>query len=252
MIDDYADAQANHSEEEIIDLCCGAIHTENSFIKSHPRALEFILYYDELSFSNPLGAEASKNKFGVLYFTLANFPPHIRSHLDFIFLLGLAQANDVKGELIENLLKPLVAELKTFANGLHLGLEHNTRLFFGYPFIFVGDTPALNHLFGIKEGVCSSFRKCRQGFASRNDFGSKFDINLFKKRNVEEHIVEAMQVEMESGTNNSSTSKEEGITRLNSLFQLANVCNCNPFTQAPDDLMHVLFEGIVPCYEIIF
>ena len=229
----------------IEDLCCGSLSVKHHFIVAHPTCLKFIIYYDELTFSNPLGAAAINTKYGVFYFTLGNFPPSLRSHLDFIFLLGIGRAADLKGAGIEDMLKPLVAELKLFSRGVTMKVAGQSKKIFGFPLLFLGDTRAANHLFGLKEGVGTSFRKCLQCFASRDDMCTKVDLTFFRKRKLEDHLVAASQIEME-GKDSGKTSMETGITRLSSLFSLSACCNFQPFEQCPDDVMHVLFEGIVP------
>ena len=46
------------------------MHTINSISRSHPNALQILLYYDDVEFTNPLGSHKNKHKqgtFEVLY-----------------------------------------------------------------------------------------------------------------------------------------------------------------------------------------
>lgn len=54
-----------------------------------PPRLGFAHYYDDVEVVNPLGAARTKHKVGLHYVQLLNAPPHIRSELDVIFLVGV-------------------------------------------------------------------------------------------------------------------------------------------------------------------
>ena len=54
-----------------------------------PARLAFAHYYDDVEVVNPIGAARTKHKIGLHYAQLLNAPPHIRSQLDVIFLVGV-------------------------------------------------------------------------------------------------------------------------------------------------------------------
>ena len=56
----------------------------------------------------------------------------------------------------------------------------------------------------------------------------------------------ASQIEYDLMRGKTDSSRDFGITRMSSLFNLRESCEFDPFEQTPDDLFHVLFEGIVP------
>ena len=215
-------------------------------MKQQEVCLQLIIYYDELTITNSIGNATTKNKLGLFYFTLTNFPPLFRSHLDFIFLLAVCKSEYAGGKGIDSVLRPLIDELNTLSNGItESELGSSTKLHVA-PLLFVGDTPALYHILAIKESVGASYRKCRQCFASREDFAQKFEIELFRKRTIAEHRLLCAQVEHDILQGQQDTSIETGITRYSAIFALRSSLNFDPFTQSPQDLMIVLLEGIIP------
>ncbi len=206
-----------------------------------------MLYFDEVILTNPLGHTAKAHKYGMIYFTLADLPLHLRCHLDFIFLVGVARAEIMSSDTIDDILKFIVNDLNELAQyKLYDTARGKVNISCNLSLI-VGDTPAINRLLGLKEGVGFSFMKCRHCFANKEDFDIYFDLELFKKRNVSEHNVLCAQL-LYSKTQSSSAeySKETGINRYSALFQINDMCTFDPFLQSPHDLMHILFEGIIP------
>jgi len=54
-----------------------------------PARLAFCHYYDDVEVTNPIGVARTKHKLGLHYAMLLNVPPHLRSELDVIFLVGV-------------------------------------------------------------------------------------------------------------------------------------------------------------------
>lgn len=70
------------------------------------------LYYDEFECASPLGSKKGIHKVGCLYFILRNLPPSLNSALMNIHLVSLFYAQDTKKYGIDEILKPLVKDLK--------------------------------------------------------------------------------------------------------------------------------------------
>lgn len=91
---------------------------DGSYFKSHPLfsgskfAIQVQLYYDEFECANPLGSKKGIHKVGCLYFILRNLPPSLNSALMNIHLVSLFYAQDAKKYGIDEILKPLVKDLK--------------------------------------------------------------------------------------------------------------------------------------------
>ena len=65
------------------------------------------LFYDDLEVGNALGSHAGKQKFGVLYTSIACLPPRIASRLSSIFLTLLVNSQDKKVSAMKIFLKKL-------------------------------------------------------------------------------------------------------------------------------------------------
>ena len=47
-----------------MDFCDGSFYREQPVFKSHPQAVQVIVYYDDIEVVNPLGAKAGAHKLG--------------------------------------------------------------------------------------------------------------------------------------------------------------------------------------------
>ena len=57
-----------HVRTDIIiirDFCDGEFVKNHTVFTNHPKALQFIIYYDDIEVANPLGAKAGKHKLGM-------------------------------------------------------------------------------------------------------------------------------------------------------------------------------------------
>lgn len=247
IIDSYRKAHEKAQEEpEISDILTAELATAKRAVHYDEGSFNLMIYYDEVTIANPLGTAAQKHKIGAFYFTLCEFPPEIRSHLDFIYLLAVGNAETLKSKGIEIVLRPLVNEIRELSSGRVFQTSSGSRKIRILPFLLLGDTPALNHLIGFKEAVGASFRKCRTCFASKDDISKTLELSLFQKHTVEQYRISAAQVEMDLNAGEFRSSIDTGITRLSSIFEWTRLNDFNPFIQSPDDLMHVLLEGIIP------
>ena len=50
----------------IVDFCDGDICANHPLFSRDPRAIQILLYYDDVEVVNPLGSKTSKHKFGTL------------------------------------------------------------------------------------------------------------------------------------------------------------------------------------------
>lgn len=122
------------------DLCDGAGFSGHPLFGIYTCALQIILYYDDVEICNPLGSKRSKHKLGtiplsslsglyltimycynpqrfylyvgLLYFTLGNLLPQNRSSLQHIYLVGVVKKRILKTYGMNEILKPIVKDLK--------------------------------------------------------------------------------------------------------------------------------------------
>lgn len=81
---------------------------------------EFILplfvYYDDLEVENPLGSHSGKNKFGVVYVSIACLPAYLASLLDSIIFAMIMRSEDMKKCTNKFIFRNLISELNLLRN----------------------------------------------------------------------------------------------------------------------------------------
>jgi hypothetical protein len=232
---------------ELYDICDGRLFCNHSLFKEHPNALQVILYYDEFSAVNPVSPASTKLKMGAVYFILANIDPALRSKLEAINLLMLFPYTLLKTYTFDQILEPVVEELKVLssAEGYAFKVKRKVVHLKGALLAVIGDTPALAKVGGFKEGVGFATRKCRHCMAYNPKIGKEFTEDKFVMRTLEMHRQHCEYIERNGISENerSHFSKIYGINRRSCLVDLPYF---DVTKQLPEDIMHVLFEGLFP------
>ena len=100
---------------------------DGTFVHTHPlfsiddRSLKILLYYDDVNVINPLTNKV--HKIGFFYYELANICCKQRSKLKSIHLFAACKVDYIKKYGIDEILKPLVEELKILAGALWISLS---------------------------------------------------------------------------------------------------------------------------------
>lgn len=63
------------------DFCDGEFYSKNELLSADSKSLEFVLYYDDFTASNPIGHMIKFFKIGAFCMMLGNIPPKHRSQL---------------------------------------------------------------------------------------------------------------------------------------------------------------------------
>lgn len=210
---------------------------KNPVLQEHPDALRFVLYYDDLEVCSPLKSKAGKHKLGAFYLHLDNIPLKYRSNLDLICVVGLVNANLVKGKNygMDAALEHLVDTLKKFEDGVIL---RNGKKVYGTLIATIGDNLGAHAIGGFKEGF-TAHRMCRFCSATHAEAKkmTKEDISLL--RNKETHSRQCDKVQTTRGKN-EPLSKEYGVNRDSLLNQLKSY---HVIEGLPPDLLHDITEG---------
>ena len=116
-----------HSSTDDImrDFCDGAIISNDNYFQQNPSALQIILFYDDAEFCNPIGHRTKKHSMGLIYWTIANLHPKLRSTYSSIFLLAVAHTKYIKKFGLKNLLVNFIATLKDLDLGIVLNVKGN-------------------------------------------------------------------------------------------------------------------------------
>ncbi|CAI5671395.1 unnamed protein product [Oreochromis niloticus] len=217
------------------------------YFQNHPLfsqqkyALQILLYYDDFETANPLGSKKGIHKLGCIYFTLKNLPPKVNSVLMNVHLAALFYTEDLKKYGFEEILKPLIDDLKILEiKGILLPFTEEPV--FGSVVQVTGDNLALNGLLGFVESF-SATNWCRFCLVNKEEIQSVFneDSSDIVLRSRELHIEHC-----------NALSEDPALT---SVYGVKRSCVLNSleYFHSTDnyavDIMHDLLEGVVQ-YEL--
>ncbi|XP_043474416.1 uncharacterized protein LOC122506359 [Leptopilina heterotoma] len=221
----------------------GEIYKENPFFRENPNALAILFYYDDLTVTNPLGANCKKHNLSMFYWSPGNIEPRLRSNKNSIYLYSIVKTNFLKKYGIQKFLEPLVKEMNILqTEGLRISVGNEIKIFKGSILFSSGDNPASAFLGGYKRSV-SAHCLCRTCMATESTWKEKFNESEFTLRNVETHNHHLRAINEENITKNEKNKRkvEFGINERSPLLDINNldVTKC-----LPQDGMHVLIEGV--------
>ena len=104
-----------HSDGLLEDFCDGSLFKVHPLFSCDPCALQIIAYFDELEVCNPLGSHVKKHKLGLVFFTLGNIHPKVRSLLKAINLVAVASSIVIDKYGMNKVLEPFVHDLNILA-----------------------------------------------------------------------------------------------------------------------------------------
>lgn len=198
------------------------------------KLLALQLYFDEFEVCNPLGSKRGKHKVLAGYLTIFNGSPKCRSKLSDKCLVLLAKASLVKKFGLQEIMKPLLADLHELeVNGVALGEE----IVKGSLLYLSGDNLS-SHEFGAFRTCFSSGPICRFCLATRDDIQKKWNEKEFVLRTKDAHVRHVQLV-----ATDSTLSSIYGVVGKSCLSEVDSF----DVTQGlPPDIMHDIFEGVIP------
>ena len=229
---------------KLSDFCDGSIFKLHPLFGADPNALQIIGYYDELEVVNPIGSYVSKHKLGCLFFMLGNIRPRYRSTLKAINLVAVGKHEDICKYGMDTFMSPFVDDLKAlFCDGIPVTIGSETRTFFGGLLAFLADNLAAHAVGGFKESMSFALRICRSCMITADQSQLCVMEDSCQLRCPETHFEQCQLLE---GPLESHYSTNFGINRCSIL---EDVPGFSVVTSLPHDIMHDLFEGVVP-YEM--
>ena len=246
-----AEAQLHQGNNAIFtDFCDGTLFKEHPMFSSDEKALQLLLYYDDVNVCNPLTNKP--HKLCLFYYQLANIVPIYRSKLRSIKLFAVCSYKTFKRykeKAMQEILEPLVSDVQLL--GRDDGYTFTTSLgqvkLRGAVLAFLADTPASHASAGFKEGVGGARRKCRHCMATFDSMQEYFEEELFELRDKDTHEEHLCSIEnAPSQYLRQYFSKEYGINQRSVLCKLPYF---DITKQLPQDIMHIFLEGILE-YEI--
>ena len=227
------------------DLYDGQIVNENQSLTHGD--LSLLLYYDEIDICNPLGSKAGVHKMSMFYYSFANVDIKFRSKLEAIRLLAVAESRLVKKYGVDKILEPFISDMIALSNGVDMMFDKEIKTIKAHLIAVLGDTPACHSLGGFKEGVGFAFSKCRECMCTSQNMTQAFDSLSFTPRCLTTHLQQCNEIDLaDTEYMKSHLCTTFGINRRSSLLKVPNFDVC---TMMPQDVMHVLLEGVAQ-YEI--
>lgn len=215
----------------------GSYYHENAFFSDEGQKLSIILYIDDFEIANPLGTSKKIHKVCAVYWTLANLPVKCRSVLHSIQLALLCNSNDVRQYGYAKVFAPLLSDLKILEeSGVYI--ETLGDCLKGTVFTVAADNLAAHGLAGFSESFRSEYF-CRFCLADQTEMQISDAVSgSFEMRTKELHdnLIHDVQ--------NNDSHKNYGVKR--SCVVSDHLCHFHPITGFPPDILHDLFEGVVP------
>ena len=231
----------NHSDDQLRDYCDGSVFKSHPIFSLDPHALQVVAYYDELEVVNPIGSYIKKHKLGCMFYFLANVRPQYRSSLKSIQLLAVGKQEDIVKYGIDEFLAPFVEDVKTlYCNGLTVSVGGVDRVLHGGLLAFLADNLAAHLVGGFKQSMSFALRICRGCMITRELSQKCFLESDCIMRTAESPFE---QCALLTGPLSVHHSTSYGINRLSILEEVPGF---SVTSGLPHDIMHDLFEGVVP------
>jgi len=203
------------------------------------------IYFDEVETVYPLGSKTGVHKLGSFYYTMKNFPPAANSATHNIHLLALAHADDLKKHGMDAVLKVVVEELLSLHDtGFVCSNADRKQDSCCLLTQVVGDNLGLHSLLGYMENFSRATFACDLCLASQDDIQQ-----IFKEKDLVLRTADMYDKQISDLTSGHISFTSCGIKRTSVLSQLAYY---HPALNDSADIMHDLFEGVIPCETKLF
>ncbi|XP_065332119.1 uncharacterized protein LOC135934360 [Cloeon dipterum] len=222
----------------------GEIAMKHAIHKVSNKPLFFQIYTDDCEFVNPLGSHVKVHKMTIVYWSLLNLPPHVRSSLKQIFLVGIAYQTDIKHYGFSTLLEDFFDTILVLEShsGLSLSVGGKEMVIHGTLLNFAGDGLALNLVGGFKESFGFASHPCRNCIISRADMNLLHLECEMPLRNALQHkaVLEQLHCPNLTQKEKATISTQSGVVCRSVLYQIPSfdITSC-----LPQDTMHNILEG---------
>lgn len=220
-------------------FCCGSTYKNCWFFKENPLALQIHLSSDEFEICNPLSSKSNIHKICAIYFTIQNMPTEYLSKLDNIYIVAIANADDLKSKTTDfnNLWQPITNDLK-FLETVGIVISEQIKIKGTLTHLSFDNLGANQALGFVSCFVASHF--CRFCVASKSECQllSKEDAKKIRTKELYNKQLEII--------NASEKVKYEETKGLKFYCKLSNLNFFHISDNPTVDAMHDLAEGAVP------
>ena len=201
VLGEIFEGHKHQSDDKIADFCDSSNFKKNLLFSEHPESLQIQLYYiyDEFTVANPLGTHVQMLKFSAVYFVLGNLHPMHRSVLRIMQLATLCPSMYVKKYSLDDVLVPLVEDLKTpEQDGITFekdGVQHTICGTFSF---LSADNLGAHEIGGFQVHF-NNGRVCRECNVSKADLKNHFRSDTLIRRTAETYDQQAEAVQENHG-----------------------------------------------------
>ena len=226
-----------HVPGQYFSHCDGSHYRENQLLSDEGDKLSIILYVDDFEIANPLGTSKKIHKICGVYWTLANIPAKYRSVLHSTQLALLCNSNDVRQFGYQKVFAPLLADLKTLEE-VGVYIETFGDCLKGTVYSVVADNLVAHGLAGFNESFRSTYF-CRFCLATQTEMQNSDAVTGgFEMRRKDSHDSLVQELQTNETEDNYGVKRSCVLSDYLSFF--------HPITGFPPDVLHDLFEGVVP------
>lgn len=213
----------------------GQYFKENKLLGVQETSISIGLYIDDFEVCNPLGTSRKIHKITAVYWVLLNLPAKFRSTLPLIQVAVLGKSVDVKLFGYDAFLYPLIKDIQSLErNGVFV--EVLDKFVKGTVFCVCADNLGAHSLAGFHESF-NVEKFCRFCCLNRDQIANT-EARDCQLRTVEQH--NAFVEELES----SDKQSVNGVKQVCVLSK--HLSYFHPVTGFPPDILHDLFEGVIP------
>ncbi|XP_064461573.1 uncharacterized protein LOC135371450 [Ornithodoros turicata] len=211
----------------------GTAFQNHKYFQGDKKKLCIQLYTDEFEPCDPLGAKRGKHKLMVVYYSVLNVPPELRSRLQHMHLALIVKDKLVEQYGLRRILQPLLEDVRQLETE---GIVVNSVKYTGSVLCVTGDNLSSHRLGGFATNF-SHGRICRFCMALHHEISIKHKEQDFVMRSPE-------------GQRYHVNMLENGLPAL-SLYGVKASCameleGFEPTEHLPPDVMHDVHEGVIP------
>lgn len=230
-----------------VDFCCGEIYKQIPVFQESKYTIQLQISFDEFEPCDPIKSKSGLHKMLGVYMEIRNVPEFYRSKMDNMFLVALIKSNDIKekNESIDIVYAKIVDELNWLAaNGMDGVFIDSSRNLKAALINISADNLGANDVFGFVKSFRAQYF-CR--ICSYNQDECKLSVreNPLKIRNMSDYN----QLIEKADQRNGRYIESKGIVKYCAFNDLNHF---NIFQNFSVDVMHDIFEGIIPFFVNMF
>lgn len=232
----HSHAACNVNQQLYCSFQNGEHYKNNLFLSGKDLRISLCLYVDDFELCNPLGTSRKKHKLCAIYWVLGNLPHGSNSALSSIYLALLCKSSHVREFGYEKILEPLLHDLVTLEqHGLFI--PQLGSFIKGTVQCVTADNLGAHGLGGFVESFSGKYY-CRFCTAEDSEIqGKEVRSEAFQRRTKDAHQSHVTKAQ-ERGESYFAVKRPCVLTQCLSHF--------NVISGYPPDIVHDLFEGIVP------